>query len=484
MSPYTRSVRRWIDGRCVVIAVAVLGGCGDTSAPGTTGTGSGASGSGDTGTGTMSGGHGPDSGFTYTLPTGGTTTEGPIQTSGLFVDPARRDRARARAAGNEEPFATQGQLVAGRADTALAVTADPFHMDDVTTIRFGWCDPGDDTDDTLKEATDKLEAESDHMRTLALQFALTSDERYADKAVELMGAWAEGQTIVNVYDFDPDFEAGTIDGMTDGSCTDRPWNFALDAMWQTYGLINAADAYLLLTRNGYPLGADGPLLRGWLRELAAAVNSSFHAWTRWADAHPGSSSFERYRADNHLSWSLAGLIAAAAALGDEELAAYVLEGGTWDDGRSGAYANPSHIRDVIDRAIESGTGSENEGRIYEELILRDPPIGYALFHLWAMALVAEVARVHFGDDVYDYAGMDDDAGLRLAFDRYAEFILGRRTSPMPAQESDLSVQWWLYELAHARFAAPIDEEVLVAQERNPWIVQSIGPVTLLVGDDL
>ena len=129
-------------------------------------------------------------------------------------------------------------------------------------------------------------------------------------------------------------------------------------------------------------------ISAWLLALTEAVNSGFNAWTKWADAHPNSSSYERYRSDNHLSWALAGLIAGATALGDDELAAYVLDGGSWTDSYEGAYQNPSSIRSVIDWAIEP------DGRMYEEKILRDPPIGYSFFHLWAMMLVARVAEVH------------------------------------------------------------------------------------------
>ncbi|MCA9686744.1 MAG: alginate lyase family protein, partial [Myxococcales bacterium] len=277
-----------------------------------------------------------------------------------------------------------------------------------------------------------------------------------------------------------DYQAGSLDGMTADYCSDRPWNFALDAMWQTYGLINVADAYLLLTRNGYALDpADDAALRDWILRLAEAVNSSFNAWTKWADAHPNSGSYERYRADNHLSWCLAGLIAAAAALEDEQLAAYVLEGGSWTDSYEGAYANPSSIRSVIDWAIEP------DGRIYEEKILRDPPIGYSFFHLWAMMLVARVAEVHFetgAPGLWEYPG-DDGGDMEIAYDRYAGFVLGSKVSPEPDQEGDLAGNQWLYEAAVSRWGKAEHREVIDFGERNTWINQSIGAVPLLIGVD-
>lgn len=405
--------------------------------------------------------------------------------AGLFITVDDLDRAVARSQSGVEPFATGFQHQTGRADNAMDDVADPFHMDNVLSIKFGWCsDATPDVDDTLKEATEGYSHDSNLMRALALQFALTGQQAYGDKAVELLAAWAAGFTEINVYDFSVDFDTARITGMTDGYCSERPWNFALDAMWQTYGLINTADAYLLLARNGYPFEAnDEQAIRDLILRVTEAVNSSFHAWTRWADAHPSSGSFTRYRSDNHLSWSLAGLLAGAAALGDEQLAAYVLEGASWTDSKAGAYQNPSHVRDVIDRAIESGTGADNEGRVYEELILRDPPIGYSLFHLWPLQLVARIAEVHFGDDVWAFVG-SDGGGLELAYDRYVAFILGERESPEPQQDGDLTTSSWQYELVYRRWPTARFQQGIEAAARNRYIQQSIGPVTLLFGEEL
>lgn len=403
----------------------------------------------------------------------------PEEAAGLFLSPALLERAKQRANGSEEPFATAYSIQEGRANSALDLEADPFVMQDITEITFGWCGGGGEG--TLSEATSRIEEQSDRIRTLALQFALTGDQRYADKSLSLMLAWAEVHTPVNLYDFNPDFGSAQIDGQTDGFCSDRPWNFALDAMWQTYGLINAADAYLLLTRNGYDLdGADDDQVRDWLLTQAEAVNSSFHAWTKWADNHTSAGSYERYRSDNHLSWSLAGLIAAAAALDDEELASYALSGGTWTDRRAGDYENPSHIRDVIARAIEGDADGER-GRLYEEKITRDPPVGYSFFHLWAIAIVAQVADLHFDDDIWTHAG-PDGGSIEDAYDRYTAFVLGERDSPEPDQDGDMTGLSWHYEIALHQWDKPRYRQAVEQLDRNRFIVQSWGPLALLFGE--
>ncbi|HEX8539655.1 MAG TPA: alginate lyase family protein, partial [Cystobacter sp.] len=275
-----------------------------------------------------------------------------------------------------------------------------------------------------------------------------------------------------------------LNGQTADYCSDRPWNFALDALFQAYGLINASDAYVLLKRNGYPLSAsDDAAVREWLRKSAEAVNSSFQAWTRWADAHPTSSAYTRYRSDNHLSWALAGLLAASVALEDSALAGYVLDGTSWTDRRNGAYANPSHIKDVINRAIESGTGSANEGRVYEEKILRDPALGYSLFHLWAMSLVAQTAEVNYARPGFWNYVAPNGGSLSKAYQRYTAFILGERASPQAGEAPPTSYAW-LYELAYAHWPQARMRDTVLVSARNRFIIQSFGPVTLLLGEPL
>ncbi len=451
---------------------------GDAGSGGDSGSGNGGSGgsgaNGASGGSSAHGGSGGDAGDSGTLPDG--SHPNAPKARGLFIDEAALTRARARQ--DEAPFRSSYQLVLGRARTARDNPLPPFEMADVTTIRYGWCGADRGQPGTLSKATSDFEAGSDQHRTLALAYALTEDPTWAEASVAQMLNFANKQTLVNLYDLGANLREATLDGQTQDFCSDRPWNFALDALFQCYGLINASDAYLLLTRNGYTLSpADDEALRGWLRRGAEAVNSSLRAWTEWADAHPSSGSFERYRSDNHLSWALSGLIAAAAALEDDSLAAYVLDGGSFADSRGGPYANPSSIQDVIDRAIEGG---EHDGRMYEERILRDPPVGYSMYHLWAMSLVAQVAEVHYERDVWAFTGADG-AGMHHAFVRYADHLMGRVESPRPDQDGDLRGHRWLYELADRRWDEDSLREPLTLGAREQYIVQSIGPVSLLLG---
>lgn len=227
----------------------------------------------------------------------------PTAGGGIFITAAELTRARTRATAAVEPSAENARILKGRADAALTATPKPFRMTDVSTITYHVCSPDTDgVDNSLADATSKFTDDGDRMRTLALQYAVSGDAKYAVRAALFLKTWASQHTPVNLHDLHVDYAAAKLDGQTQDYCSDRPWNFALDGVFQAYGLINASDAYVLLKRNGYALpAADDASVREWLRKKAEAVNPSFQAWTRWADAHPTSSAFTRYRSDNHLT---------------------------------------------------------------------------------------------------------------------------------------------------------------------------------------
>lgn len=408
-----------------------------------------------------------------------------VLAAGLFATAADLERMR-------DPSGHAAALradLADRAEAAAAAVPEPFHAVDMSAIRFGWREPAEPPDDTLREAVDRLHRDTDRMRTLALDAALGGPRAHADAAVAMMLAWAERHTPVNVYDFNPDFAAAALEGGTDGFESDRPWNFGLDAIWQAYGLMNAADAWLLLRRQGHPFEpSEAARIRDWLLRLTEAVNSGFHAWTRWADANAGggaafhatsstadlpseSAGYVRHRSDNHLSWALAGLLAGAVALEDDDLAAYVLDGGVWRDRRAGAYANPSPIGAVIDRAVGA------DGTMFEETIERSPRIAYALFHLEAMSLAARMAAVHYDRDVWSLQGADG-AGMLDAFRRYAPYARGDRPSPDPAETGGVAGRW-LFALSPPGYGGAERDRLRAARPVDLFMSHAVGPARLL-----
>lgn len=402
--------------------------------------------------------------------------------AGVFITQAELARAKVRGASTTQPFRNNYNAQKSRADAALSTTPSPFYMTQsnyLNNIRYAWSwstcpDSNPNDNNSLQDAVSKLENQGDTTRTLAMQYALTGTASYGDKARDYLLAWANNSTPVNMYDFFVNTSSwdGGLTG-DDGTTCKRPWNMALDGMFQGYGLINFADAYALLTLNGYQLSSsDNTAIRDYLRRLAAAVNSSYHAWDRWADAHNctmsnNSETCIRYRSDNHLSWGQAPLLATAAALGDQTIANYVLAGGAWDDGRSGPVTNTSHMKYVINRAVLSN------GQIYDEAPAAVGGIGregYAFYHLWAMEIVARIDDVHFHQGIWDYKGTDGK-GLREAYTAEAPRVMSGQNSG----------DNWQYELPYNHWG---DATFLSARDksaRNAFIAQSFGPVILLFG---
>ncbi len=271
--------------------------------------------------------------------------------------------------------------------------------------------------------------------------------------------------------------------MEDGFCNNS-WNMALDSIWQAYGLINFSDVYAILTRNGYVMpAAERTQLATWLRdELFPATNAGCHAWTRWADAHPTSGAYTRYRSDNHLSWCLAGWASAAAALNDDAMWNYAFKGGEYDDGHSGPYANPSNFEAQVGYAVTAS------GEIYDQAVRSSSHKGlfYGNFSLWSLSLAAQIAEVHQGINYWTYEG-SQGASLMTAYDYYARFGAGDLPPPDPEETTDPAFFRFMYEMVVGNDWVSGDREALYTRARNAKartqiMTQSIGPVSLLTGD--
>lgn len=349
-----------------------------------------------------------------------------------------------------------------------------FSVVDPTIISYGWTNRNKRIYPSLHHAVAMLTEDSAVVRDLAIAFSITGDQKYSDLAGAIIEEWASNHTPVNFYDFEPDFSRGTHRGQTSGMTSFRPWNFGLDLIWQCYGLINMADAILLL-RGGLPMSATADLMvKAWIDRLTSAVDSGFHAWARWADAHPESRAYERYRTDNHLSWAMTGLLAAAAASNNQELARYVLRGQMWDNGRGGPYRNPSSIPRVIVAAIEMD--ERYRGRLYEERIKRSPLIGYALFHLEAMKLSARIAELHFSNLLWN----DERVATRLvaAAERYVPYIDGVKKSSDRRDHG--RVYPWRFSLSPRHIGGDRRYYILKVGSIGEYIHHVIGPAGLYI----
>lgn len=402
----------------------------------------------------------------------------------LFVSRANLELVKERIDQNVAPYGSIYKSFINVASGALTQSPSPFVMSNIKQISFGWCESAGGADDTLKDLVEKLLADSNKARNLALAFLLSGDQKYAHKAKEFMLAWATKSTLFNAYDFNINFGSASFDGLESGFCNNS-WNMMLDSIWQAYGLINFSDTYAILSRNSYSLTAtEDAQLGNWLKsKLMPATNSGFHAWTRWADAHPTSGAYERYRSDNHLSWALAGLAAAAAALNDDQMWAYVVKGGAYDDGRSGLYANPSNLESLIGYAVSS------TGQVYDQAVRAAEHKGlhYGQFSLWALSLVAQIAEVHSADNYWTFEG-HRGGSIADGYDYYARYVAGDLPVPDPQETTDPAFFNFLYEMLVGNDWVSGAREDLYERARssrargNGIVTQSIGPVALVTGD--
>ena len=219
----------------------------------------------------------------------------------------------------------------------------------------------------------------------------------------------------------------------------------LDSIWQTYGLINFSEAYSIL--NASELSADHKkeldTVRTWLKtRLVPAVNAGFHAWTRFADANPKSRAYKRYRSDNHLSWSLAGLATAGYALQDKALLDYVYYGTAYDDGTSGPYENPSSLTKLIPFAIKANGEIFDEG----ERSAQHKGFFYGNFSLWALVITAINTERAGYPPLWETQFSPESGTIAMAMDRYAPFVSGELPLTDPEEQTKPEFFSFIYRL--------------------------------------
>ena len=324
-----------------------------------------------------------------------------------------------------------------------APAPDPFILKS-STFDFGWCQPRPGRNTTLKDLTTRLEHESALARDLAQLHGATGSEDAFNKSLTFLYRWATEGTLFNAYELGMNASSASFPGIEKGYCN-RSWNMMLDSIWQTYGLINFSEAYSIL--NASELSADHKkeldTVRTWLKtRLVPAVNAGFHAWTRFADANPKSRAYKRYRSDNHLSWSLAGLATAGYALQDKALLDYVYYGTAYDDGTSGPYENPSSLTKLIPFAIKANGEIFDEG----ERSAQHKGFFYGNFSLWALVITAINTERAGYPPLWETQFSPESGTIAMAMDRYAPFVSGELPLTDPEEQTKPEFFSFIYRL--------------------------------------
>lgn len=296
---------------------------------------------------------------------------------------------------------------------------DPFVFEG-EYFEFDWCRPTPRRNISLKDLGTRLELDSARSRDLAQLYAATGSPAAYAESLKFVHSWATQATLFNAYEQGADAATASFPGVERGFCN-RSWNMMLDSIWQTYGLINFAEAYSILNASDLSKQHRNELdqIRLWMKsKLIPAVNAGFHTWTKFADTHPASGAYQRYRSDNHLSWCLAGLATAGLALNDRALLDYVYYGTAYDDGISGPYENPSALVKLIPYAIKE------TGEVYDEAVRAKQHKGffYGNFSLWALVITAINTEKAGYPPVWEKQFTQNSGTIASALDRYAPYV--------------------------------------------------------------
>ena len=158
----------------------------------------------------------------------------------------------------------------------------PFTIEDDSKIDFGWCrEP--ENNRTLRDLITKLENQSAFARDMAQLYLYTKNKDALAVSYDYIKSWAQNSTLINGYKLGMKPDKAWFPGIEKGFCN-RSWNMMLDTIWQSYGLINFSQVYMILKAHPEALNLNSDNLKeihNWLaHELVPAVNAGFLAWTR------------------------------------------------------------------------------------------------------------------------------------------------------------------------------------------------------------
>jgi hypothetical protein len=234
---------------------------------------------------------------------------------------------------------------------------------------------------------------------MALAYLGEKDEKYFNGAMAILNAYAKSSPMLG-SDETLDYSAPTIDGQSDLGL-----NIALP-------LTTFCEVYSLL----YPYlhEEDKACMQKWIRIGAELVKKGHEYWI-------ANEYYDRQYGNNHLTCHLMGLIAAAYALEDDELLAYVLD----------EEKNPAHFAEMIDRAIlmegdavwyRDIDSDFTNGEIYDRYrVVQNNGFAYAIYHLKFLTNSAAMLKNN-GVDFFSYVGKNGE-NLRLPYHAYAEYML-------------------------------------------------------------
>ena len=272
---------------------------------------------------------------------------------------------------------------------------------------------------------------SNAVRDLAMAYAFTGDDRYANKAVDLLYHWA-------------------VNPSTRMSPSTQ--NFSPH---RTGKKQNSIELYITLPKMFYAAS----LVAGHRRwsQKGSGAEGRFKQWAQallnHADRHYGSS-----EQNNVYAWWVATRASAAAYVGD---------------------------RGKLNRAFSDWKKNaikqiDGQGKFTREL-RRGDSMGYSIYALTALTMTAEVARL-YGVDLYGHNDGKGGSALKRAFDYHARYVINPRSWPHGKKKRSNDDDAAVYEMAYSHWRDGDFRDVLSRKNRPFKDNWAAGWTTLSHGD--
>ena len=253
------------------------------------------------------------------------------------------------------------------------------------------------------------------VRNLGLAYALTGENKYADKAVQLINAWSVNpETRMN-----PKF-------------TDFNGQSYVEIPITLTGMFYGAD--LIWNYQGWNV-ADKNVFKSWVGDISTSRGRS-------KESTP----------TNYENWKVLFVSSSAVITGDNNDMDWAFQ----------------YWKELVPIQMDE------KGQMVNEL-RRTRSLFYSLFSINAMTQTAEIAR-HRGIDLYNYK-TDDGRGLELAFDFHAPYLAGKENWPYQEIRPDL-LEYATFEFAYSFKQKPYYKDVIDKAGRPVYEKRIMGPVTL------
>jgi hypothetical protein len=361
----------------------------------------------------------------------------------LLVTPSMLAEARGHLTAKQAPWTVAGEKTLAHAVAELKRPPDPYQGEQYLPYFH----------------TGRRQA--GYARDCALAFHLTGEARFADKARQVMLAWAT------------DFEKNP------SPASDHPINQALVI---ARVMVVFANVYSLVYEQ---IGDnDRHVIERWMARLVPLLREGQKRWVE-------NDYFGKQFFNNHVGAQTMGMAALGFALRDKALIDYVLNGPS--NPRSytrlveGVVLMPGDPLRPTDRTITEGAPAVQAGEGYDRYRSGEKKgLHYTLLHLRLLTLIAEMASNNGikinGKDAYTFTGTRGRT-LETSYAFYADFFITGDASSRGgyyAKEMVHPTDACLYELAHRHYPKNAKiKEVLAAHDRAVFDEETFGWTAVL-----